>query len=123
MIAQLLLTALLMAILLYAWIAYRRSPAVALAAFAASLVGLYLVWLPDHASALAHWMGIGRGVDLVLYVWVGISLILLLNLHLKLRAQMEVITQLARAVALANAAPSPRSAPPAAHHSGGRSAS
>jgi hypothetical protein len=32
-----------------------------------------------------------------------ISLIVLLNLHLKLRAQMEVITILARELAIANA--------------------
>jgi len=118
MIAQLLLTALLMAILLYSWIAYRKSPAVALLSFLASLAGLYLVWLPNHASTLAHWIGIGRGVDLVLYVWVGISLILLLNLHLKLRAQMEVITQLARAIALANALPSRRGQEPPRPQSG-----
>ena len=32
-----------------------------------------------------------------------ISLLLLLNLHLKLRAQMELITVLAREIAIANA--------------------
>ena len=44
----------------------------------------------------------GRGVDLILYLWVCISLILLLNLHLKLRTQHELITALARRIALAN---------------------
>ena len=58
---------------------------------------------PTHASRLAALVGIGRGVDLILYLWVVISLIVLLNLHLKLRAQMEVITVLAREIAIANA--------------------
>ena len=103
MIAQLLLTGLLGGVLLYAWIEYRRSPAVALLAVLAACGGLYFVWVPHHATLLAEHVGIGRGVDLILYVWVVISLIVLLNLHLKLRAQMEVITLLARSLALANA--------------------
>jgi hypothetical protein len=69
----------------------------------AAFSGLYFVWVPDHASWLAALVGIGRGVDLMLYLWVVISLIVLLNLHLKLRAQMEVITVLARELAIANA--------------------
>jgi hypothetical protein len=48
-------------------------------------------------------VGIGRGADLILYLWVCISLILLLNLHLKLRMQMELITMLARKLALVDA--------------------
>jgi hypothetical protein len=48
-------------------------------------------------------VGIGRGVDLILYTWVVISLIMLLNLHLKLRSQLELITLLARKIAIADA--------------------
>jgi len=104
MIAQLFLTALLFAILLYAWRTYPLAPVVGLLAVAVALAGLYFVWFPAHASALAEFAGIGRGVDLIVYIWVVISLIMLLNLHLKLRAQMEVITALARTIALADAA-------------------
>ena len=60
------------------------------------------MWFPAHASALAELAGIGRGVDLIIYTWVVISLLMLLNLHLKLRAQMELITALAREMALSN---------------------
>jgi len=107
MIAQILLTALLCGVLLYAWKEYRRSPIIAFLSVMAACWGLYFVWVPDHATELAHFAGIGRGVDLILYTWVVISLILLLNLHLKLRAQMETITALARAIAIANATRSP----------------
>ena len=103
MIAQLILSVLLAAILLYAWTEYRRSPAVALLAVAAAAAGLYFVWLPSHSTWLAELVGIGRGVDLILYIWVCISLIVLLNLHLKLRTQNELITTLARKIALADA--------------------
>jgi hypothetical protein len=103
MIAQFVFTILLLAVILYAWNAYRRSPLVGLLSLCAALAGLYFVWLPAHATQLAVFVGIGRGVDLILYVWVAISLIVVVNLHLKLRAQMECITALARSVAIAQA--------------------
>jgi len=103
MIAQLVLTAFLFAILLYALTQYRRSPAVGLIAVFAAAGGLYFVWVPAHATLLAEVVGIGRGVDLIMYIWIVISLLLLLNLHLKLRAHIELITVLARELAIANA--------------------
>jgi hypothetical protein len=103
MIAQLILTAMLFAVMLYATTTYRQAPVIGLFAVIAASWGLYFVWFPSHATNLAALVGIGRGVDLILYVWVVISLIMLLNLHLKLRAQMELITRLARKIALAEA--------------------
>ncbi len=103
MIAQIILTVLLGGILFYAWTEHRRSPAIGLTAVVVASSGLYFVWLPAHATALAELAGVGRGVDLIIYVWVVISLLVALNLHLKLRAQMELITTLAREVALLNA--------------------
>jgi len=102
MIAQATLSVLLCSVLVYAWAEYRRSPAVALISFVVSLVGLYFVWVPSHSTRVAEYIGVGRGADLILYLWVCISLIVLLNLHLKLRAQHELITALARSIALAN---------------------
>ena len=107
MIAQLVLSALLFGVLFYAWMEYRRSPVVGLLAWAAALVGLYFVWVPSHATQLAALAGIGRGVDLIIYIWVVISLLMLLNLHLKLRAQLDLITVLARELAIANASARP----------------
>ena len=103
MIAQLILSILLGGILLYAWGQYRHAPLIGLVSMLAALIGLYFVWFPTHASRLAALVGVGRGVDLILYVWVVISLLVLLNLHLKLRTQMELITTLARKIALADA--------------------
>jgi hypothetical protein len=105
MIAQIGLTVLLLGIMVYAWSEYQRAPAIGAVAMFVAACGLYFVWLPSHASALASLAGIGRGVDLILYVWVVISLIVVLNLHLKLRSQTEIITALAREMAIANARP------------------
>jgi len=103
MIAQAVLSLLLCSVLVYSWAEHRRSPIVALMSGTAALVGLYLVWFPSHSTRVAELIGIGRGADLILYMWVCISLIILLNLHLKLRNQHELITALARTIALANA--------------------
>ena len=105
MIAQLILSILLGGILVYAWSEYGRSPAVAVLTLFVATAGLYFVWMPEHSTQLAELVGIGRGVDLILYVWVCLSLIVVLNLHLKLRTQMELITILARKMALADARP------------------
>jgi hypothetical protein len=103
MIAQFVLSALLLGIALYSWTEHRRAPAIGFVSMLAALTGLYFVWFPTHTTRLAEFVGIGRGVDLILYLWVVISLIILLNLHLKLRAQMEVITVLARELAISRA--------------------
>lgn len=105
MIAQIGLSILLGGIMIYAFTEYRRAPAIGMGGLLVAAAGLYFVWLPEHATWLAARAGIGRGVDLIIYVWVVISLLVMLNLHLKLRAQMELITALARQVAIANARP------------------
>ena len=102
MIAQFVLTALLTCLLLYAVKEARQSPAVGIMTIMAAIGGLYVVWVPNHASAVAEWAGIGRGADLILYIWAALSLIIMLNLHLKLRSQLQLITGLARALALQN---------------------
>jgi hypothetical protein len=107
MIAQIFFSLLLGTVFLYAWIEYRRSPVVAVLSSMIALAGLYFVWVPSHSTWLAEFVGIGRGVDLILYTWVGISLLVILNLHLKLRTQLELITVLARKIALADLAASP----------------
>ena len=100
MIAQLFLSFMLAGILVYAWTEYARSPVIALAALLAACGGLYFVWFPTHATRLAEAVGVGRGVDLIIYVWVVISLLVVFNLHLKLRSHMELITGLAREIAI-----------------------
>jgi hypothetical protein len=103
MIAQIILSTLLTVILLYAGTEYRRSPAIAILTVLIATAGMYFIWVPEHSTQLAELVGIGRGVDLILYIWVCISLIVLLNLHLKLRTQMDLITALARKLAIADA--------------------
>jgi len=103
MIAQFLFTALLLAICLTTLAQLRQIPLVATTVLCAALFGGYLVWMPEHATVIAHWIGIGRGTDLILYVWVLISSGILLILYLRVRAQLGIITVLVRAIALLEA--------------------
>jgi hypothetical protein len=107
MIAQIGLSILLLGEMFYAWTEYSRAPAIGWGSIVVAAAGLYFIWLPSHATWLASLVGIGRGVDLILYVWVILSLMVMLNLHLKLRSQMELITVLTREIAIANARPAP----------------
>lgn len=98
-----LLTVLIAPFFVYAFRAWRVSRMVALALLAAASVALAFTWNPALASRLAAWIGVGRGADLVLYVYSLISFILILDLSLKLKAQHELITRLAREIALRSA--------------------
>ena len=69
----------------------------------AAFFGGYLIWNPDHATSIAHLLGIGRGTDLVLYVWVLISFALMLVLYFNSRKQFQIVTVLVRAIGLAEA--------------------
>lgn len=118
MIMQIILTSLLAMIALYATVEYRRSPFVGSLSLIVAVIGIYLTWSPQHASALAAMAGVGRGVDLIIYTWVVISLLVILNLHLKLQAQLELITALARQLAIQNAEVERRRKPAREHAAG-----
>jgi hypothetical protein len=67
------------------------------------VVGAFFIALPDRATALAHMVGIGRGVDFLLYPLV-ILLVRESLLARRLRFEDgERLTELARAVAIMGA--------------------
>ena len=76
-------------------------------AFLFSIVGVYFVWQPNHATIIAKTVGVGRGADLLLYCWIVISLLLIVLLNRKLRKHMELITKLSRHIALSSVAGAP----------------
>ena len=102
MIAQIGLTICLLGIWLYATTQVGLTRPVRLVWYLVILAGVYFVWLPEQTTQLAQAVGIGRGADLVFYVWLLISFILMLNLHVKFNRNLELLTDLARQMALAN---------------------
>lgn len=100
---QILLTLGLAAALVYASVQRIMPRAVRLTFALLVALGIYLVWLPEHTTLLANWLGVGRGTDLLIYLWILLTFIVGLNLHLKIQSAREEISQLVQAVALATA--------------------
>ena len=102
MIFQVVAIGVLALLMLYAFSQRRRSGPLSYGIIAAALVGAVLVAFPDLSTMLANAVGIGRGADLVFYVFMLIVFAAIANLHLRLRANNEVMTLLARELALTN---------------------
>jgi small membrane protein len=102
MIIQVLLTLGLLVLIPYGYAQRTTSRAIPAVMTTIGVVGLYFVWLPEHANDVAHFVGVGRGADLVLYCWIIISLIVALNLHVVARSNLRLITELARHIALSD---------------------
>ncbi len=87
----------------YAWIQSRTSKFISASLTLLCCVGIVLVWFPDLAQTIAHSVGVGRGVDLVIYLWIFSSLFLSFNLHFQLRRERENFTRLVRSLAIERA--------------------
>jgi hypothetical protein len=103
MIIQILLSVFFLSVAFYAYTQKARSPFVSLLSSLMAVGGTYFVWLPDQTNDLAHWIGVGRGADLVFYMWIAISLLVFVNIHFKIRSHLELTTILARKIALLEA--------------------
>ncbi len=78
----------------------RRALLLELTAF---VCGAFFIAFPERATALAHMVGIGRGVDFLLYplvIWLVRESLLTRRLR---QEDSERMTQLARAIAIAEA--------------------
>jgi hypothetical protein len=95
-----LLTVFLLGLFVYALLQKKQFPLVGRLLPLVAALGIYVAWFPEQTSTWAHMVGVGRGVDLMLYVWIMASGLLFLVLHLKLVAQQRMLTDLVRAVAL-----------------------
>src|SRR6476646_4987202 len=99
------LIALLLFCAIYGWRQRQLSPWVGFLTPLACVIGIALVTRPDWSSEAAHFLGVGRGADLILYVWTAISILVLANIHFRLRAYHSMITLLTRELAILNAEP------------------
>ncbi|HUB10347.1 MAG TPA: DUF2304 domain-containing protein [Acetobacteraceae bacterium] len=97
---QLLLTAALLGYGAYALFLRNVSRAVSSLATLACAGGILLVWNPGLANDLARLSGVGRGADLIFYVFIAVSGFVGLHLHLRTDRSMQMITELARTMAM-----------------------
>jgi small membrane protein len=98
------LLALVFGLVVHDWITHKgKNRRALLLETAVFLAGAFFIALPDAATALAHRVGIGRGVDFLLYplvIWLVRESLLTRRLRLEASEQM---TELARAVAILGA--------------------
>jgi hypothetical protein len=67
------------------------------------ITGIYAVLRPGDTTVLAHWVGVGRGTDLMLYMLVVAFAYTTLNTYLHFRDVELRYARLARAIALEGA--------------------
>jgi len=107
MIVQIVLTLGLLLCLAYAFMQRQKSRLVSFAISIVAIAGIYFVQVPESANQLAHFAGVGRGADLILYCWLVISLVVSINLQFKILKLQGALTDLAREIALQNPRGSP----------------
>jgi hypothetical protein len=100
MIIQALLIGALLLCIFYAMTHRHQSQILSRAIVLVAVTGIYLVLFPERTNELAHFVGVGRGADLILYCWLIISMIISLNLRLQILGLQGLITDLAREMAL-----------------------
>jgi small membrane protein len=67
------------------------------------LLNAYAILRPEDVTRVAHFVGVGRGTDLLLYLLIVAFVFAVLNFYLRLRDNEHRLTDLARAVALREA--------------------
>jgi hypothetical protein len=67
--------------------------------------GLAMAIMPEWSNTVARFFGVGRGVDLVIYLSITGLAFLWIMLYANVRRQHEQMTELVRALALAQARP------------------
>ncbi|GAA5180699.1 hypothetical protein GCM10025771_25830 [Niveibacterium umoris] len=102
MLIQYFLSGFFVVVMLAAIALSRGSKMIALGVLLGTSGSLVFVWFPELATTVAHSAGVGRGADLLLYLWFAVSGLLLVGAYLRIRRLSEEVTELARAVALAN---------------------
>jgi hypothetical protein len=100
MIIQALLIGGLLLCVFYALTHKQQSRFLSGAILLVAIIGMYLVLFPERTNEVAHFVGVGRGADLILYCWLIISMIISLNLRLQILGLQGLITDLAREMAL-----------------------
>ncbi len=70
--------------------------------FLFTLIGIVMVINPEWSTRVAHWFGIGRGADMLLYLFIVTALFYTAGLRSELKKMKHEITLLVREIALSN---------------------
>jgi len=65
--------------------------------------GVFFVLFPDTTTKIAHWAGVGRGVDMLFYLSILFFGFLIIKLYTKLRKLEQEVTSIVRKESIDNA--------------------
>lgn len=65
--------------------------------------GIVFVLFPDITNRIAHWLGVGRGADLIFYTSIILFWFVILKLYARIRRLEQTVTALVRKDAIENA--------------------
>jgi hypothetical protein len=100
-LGQLLFVAILVFLVAYIFL-LRTAHTDRIVYLALALVGILLVLAPDLSTDIAHTVGIGRGVDLVIYIFILAGLFYSVTITSELKRMQRQMTALVRQIALDN---------------------
>lgn len=103
MIFQLFLLVVMALLALFGWRQKQRAPAVGWAIIVTAFLGMALAAAPSILQPVADAVGVGRGVDLMIYLFMIATILLVANVHLRMREMRDVITDLVRRSAIDSA--------------------
>ena len=66
-------------------------------------VGIFFVFFPDYTTTIAHYLGVGRGVDMIFYLAILFFTFIGMKLYRKVRKLEQMLTQIIREQGIKNA--------------------
>lgn len=85
------------------WVRFKGQPLLRLITGGVLLTGLVFTLFPDSSTQLAHYLGVGRGVDMVIYLSLLGLVVGCLLLYLRILKLERQLTELTRQQAIQNA--------------------
>ena len=93
---QIVLTAGIVFLGFYSYRKIRSSYLDAFLIFLFAATGIFFVLFPDYTTVLAHYLGIGRGADMIFYLAILFFSFIILKLYHKIRGLEQTLTKIIR---------------------------
>jgi small membrane protein len=103
MIIRVVLSLMLLVIVWVALASHKQHRGLSKAIVLVCASAIAAVWMDSYIISFANWAGVGRGTDLVLYITWPVMFFGMLMLYARVRRTEARLTQLARAIAIAQA--------------------
>jgi hypothetical protein len=99
-IFQFFLLAAMALLMVFGWRQKQRAPAVGWAIMVTASLGMALAIAPSILQPIADAVGVGRGVDLMIYLFMVATILLVANVHLRMREMRDAMTDIIRRSAI-----------------------